>query len=174
LVYNSLEEISLSYNGGKDCLVLLILLLSSLHTHSTLPSSFPLPPALQSVYIISPHPFPEVDSFVDTTLLDYHLNLARYAKPMKEAFQQYLEEMPAVKAILVGTRRTDPHGRDLTHFDVTDHGWPTFMRVHPVIDWHYVEIWTVCCPLLLRDGIGVLTGNLIVYTPLGDSILYAL
>jgi FAD synthetase len=62
---------------------------------------------------------------------------------MKEAFQQYLDDVSAVKAILVGTRRTDPHGALLTHFDMTDHGWPKFMRVHPVIDWHYAEIWAV-------------------------------
>ncbi|KAB8297750.1 hypothetical protein EYC80_001552 [Monilinia laxa] len=24
---------------------------------------------------------------------------------------------------------------------MTDGGWPRFMRVHPVIDWHYREIW---------------------------------
>ena len=63
---------------------------------------------------------------------------------MKVAFEDYLKEKPNVKAILVGTRRTDPHGSDLTHFDETDRGWPSFMRVHPVIDWHYAEIWTVC------------------------------
>jgi FAD synthetase len=62
---------------------------------------------------------------------------------MKEAFKLYLEEHENVKAILVGTRRTDPHGHTLTHFDETDKGWPAFMRVHPVIDWHYAEIWAV-------------------------------
>ena len=65
---------------------------------------------------------------------------------MKEAFRVYLQEHEKVKAILVGTRRTDPHGELLTHFDQTDHGWPDFMRVHPVIDWHYAEIWAVCTP----------------------------
>ena len=62
---------------------------------------------------------------------------------MKAAFTEYLAQFPSVKAIFVGTRRTDPHGGDLTHFDMTDHGWPGFMRIHPVIDWHYVDIWTV-------------------------------
>ena len=42
-----------------------------------------------------------------------------------------------MKAVFVGTRRTDPHGENLKHFDPTDAGWPAFMRVHPVIDWHY-------------------------------------
>jgi len=62
---------------------------------------------------------------------------------MKAAFTEYLQDFPKVKAIFVGTRRTDPHAAQLTHFDVTDHGWPDFMRIHPVIDWHYVDIWTV-------------------------------
>ncbi|TAQ85139.1 hypothetical protein B7494_g6559 [Chlorociboria aeruginascens] len=131
----SLEEISLSYNGGKDCLVLLILLLVSLSTHPTPPR------ALQTVYIISQHPFAEVDAFVTASVATYKLDLVRYAMPMKAAFKLYLEEHRAVKAILVGTRRTDPHGANLSHFDSTDMGWPAFMRVHPVIDWHYREIW---------------------------------
>ncbi|KAK6385306.1 hypothetical protein LTR65_009232 [Meristemomyces frigidus] len=149
----SLDELSLSYNGGKDCLVLLILYLSALHTHSiskrrdTNPAAAPppqhrLPQTLRSVYIISPHPFPQVDAFVNTTQHLYHLRLARYAKPMKEAFADYLADQPAVRAIFVGTRRTDPHGAELTHFDPTDRGWPSFMRIHPVIDWHYADIWT--------------------------------
>lgn len=74
--------------------------------------------------------------------------------PMKEAFRRYLEDHKGVKAILVGTRRTDPHGQTLTHFDRTDHGWPDFMRVHPVIDWHYAEIWAVShSTLLIEMGI---------------------
>lgn len=62
---------------------------------------------------------------------------------MKAAFADYLKDTPSVKAILVGTRRTDPHGEHLKHFDPTDSGWPAFVRIHPVIDWHYVDIWTV-------------------------------
>lgn len=64
---------------------------------------------------------------------------------MKEAFALYLEKRPEVRAIFVGTRRTDPHGGKLSGegFDVTDRGWPVFMRVHPVIDWHYAEVWAV-------------------------------
>ncbi|KAI9821777.1 MAG: 3'-phosphoadenosine 5'-phosphosulfate sulfotransferase [Pycnora praestabilis] len=133
----SLEELSLSYNGGKDCLVLLILFLAAL-------AKYPhkLPPQIQSVYIVSKHPFTEVDEFVDKSSQTYALDLARYVKPMKYGFEEYLQDKPTVKAIFVGTRRTDPHGAKLTFFDQTDHGWPSFMRIHPVIDWHYAEIWT--------------------------------
>ncbi|OAA58004.1 FAD-binding domain containing protein [Niveomyces insectorum RCEF 264] len=195
----ALDELSLSYNGGKDCLVLLILILACLPTHSrpayvqvydprTPPSraaspadsgagaadndddndkdeddvattpadhgsrSF-VPPAtptatptgsprrFQAIYIVPPDPFPEVDVFVEASSREYHLDLARYPVPMRAALDAYLRAYPSVRAIFMGTRRTDPHGEFLTHFTPTDAGWPQFMRVHPVIDWHYAEIW---------------------------------
>lgn len=95
---------------------------------------------------MSSHPFVEVDDFVDVCIRSYALDLHRYALPMKSAFATYLRENPRVKAVFVGTRRTDPHGEFLNHFDRTDHGWPDFMRVQPVIDWHYQEVWAVSYP----------------------------
>ncbi|ROW04512.1 hypothetical protein VMCG_05024 [Cytospora schulzeri] len=187
----SLEELSLSYNGGKDCLVLLVLILACLPRHyestssattesssspssdslsattttipknntnntltSQIPTNTPAPPTpirpgtpqpfpttLQSVYIVSPQPFAEVDAFVGESVARYHLDLCRYSLPMRAALGAYLEERPRLRAVFVGTRRTDPHGASLAHFDPTDDGWPAFVRVHPVIDWHYAEIW---------------------------------
>ncbi|KAM5360658.1 hypothetical protein ACJZ2D_013618 [Fusarium nematophilum] len=139
------EQISLSYNGGKDCLVLLIVILSCLGrrystssaTNGTSKSSYLSLEKIQAVYIVAAHPFPEIDSFVESSSAEYSLEVARYVLPMKKGLEIYLEERPSVQAIFVGTRRTDPHGEKLRHFDPTDKGWPSFMRVHPVIDWHY-------------------------------------
>lgn len=176
--HHSIEELSLSYNGGKDCLVLLVLILACLPRHfeppdfSTFPppnATFttngltsqiptntpaaptpvrsptpkPFPAALQSVYIVAPDPFAEVDAFVERSASAYHLDLCRYALPMRAALDAYLRDRPRLRAVFVGTRRTDPHGASLTHFDPTDGDWPAFVRVHPVIDWHYAEIWAV-------------------------------
>ncbi|KAH8201303.1 hypothetical protein TruAng_004547 [Truncatella angustata] len=146
------DELALSYNGGKDCLVLLILILASLPAHFPPPPTSPPPPLsscdtpsfpvlLQAIYIRPEKPFAEVDTFVEETSQQYHLDLATSDRPMKQALGEYLQEMFAVKAVFVGTRRTDPHGRDLRHFQETDGDWPRFMRVHPVIDWHYREVW---------------------------------
>lgn len=179
-----MEELSLSYNGGKDCLVLLVLILACLPRHfeppddeqplfstpytppnaanitngltSQIPTNTPaaptpvrsptprpFPPSLQSVYIVAPDPFAEVDAFVERSAATYHLDLCRYALPMRAALDAYLRDRPRLRAVFVGTRRTDPHGASLTHFDPTDGDWPAFVRVHPVIDWHYAEIWAV-------------------------------
>jgi len=143
-----LENLSISFNGGKDCLVLLILFLASLPPYLPSPSN-PTSSAsgekeegrINSVYVTTTYPFPQVDAFVQTCIRTYHLSLTRYSQPMKSSFERYLQDNPNVQAIFVGTRRTDPHGELLSHFDVTDHGWPKFMRVHPVVDWGYKDVW---------------------------------
>jgi FAD synthetase len=109
--------------------------LSDTPNGSSDPTCFP--EAFQAVYIVSPHPFPEIDDFVASSSAEYQLDVTRYELGMKEGLGAYLADRPNIKAIFVGTRRTDPHGEKLTHFDPTDSGWPNFMRVHPVIDWHY-------------------------------------
>jgi FAD synthetase len=137
------EQISISYNGGKDCLVLLIAVLASFaRTLDADPRpAADTPDKLQAVYIVPPDAFPEVDAFVASSAAEYRLDVARYVLPMRRGLDVYLADRPKVRAIFVGTRRTDPHGENLKHFDPTDAGWPDFMRVHPVIDWHYTEIW---------------------------------
>lgn len=145
----------MSFNGGKDCLVMLILFLAAISKHyrtnSTLSSTKSssgdakiYPVTVPCVYVMSTNPFPEVDSFVSSCVHTYYLTVHRYPIPMKVAFGTYLNAHPKVQAIFVGTRRTDPHGEFLGHFDPTDGGWPPFVRCQPVIDWHYREIWGVC------------------------------
>lgn len=101
----------------------------------------PFPEKFQAVYIVSLHPFPEVDAFVASSGAEYHLEVASYMLPIKKGLESYLAGRPNVQAVFVGTRRTDPYGKKLKYFDPTDAGWPAFMRVHPVIDWHYGKWW---------------------------------
>ncbi|KAM4058594.1 phosphoadenosine phosphosulfate reductase family protein [Hirsutella rhossiliensis] len=146
------NELSLSYNGGKDCLVLLILILACLPDPTQPLSASADGPAtetptkshiepLQAIYIAPPDPFPEVEDFVAVSTSHYHLDLTRYALPMRDALEAYRADRPPVKAIFMGTRRTDPHSEFLMPFSPTDDDWPGFMRVNPVLDWHYPEIW---------------------------------
>lgn len=125
-----LSHVALSFNGGKDCTVLLHLLYNVLSNpsppHPPLPAPSPsnlstLPP-LKAIYITSPAPFPEVEHFVDHTAEAYHLDLVRIEGGMKAALAVYLGEREdrrnepgwgtgkGVQAVLVGTRRGDPHG----------------------------------------------------------------
>jgi len=139
------DSLALSFNGGKDCLVLLLLYIYILHRRGYSRRKIP------TCFVTPPQTFEEIDQFVTECAQRYALDVDRISLPMKLAFTKYLERNKQIKAVLVGTRRTDPHGEFLTHFDRTDHGWPEFMRVHPVINWHYWEIWDVCAFYGLSD-----------------------
>ncbi|KAF9511454.1 hypothetical protein BS47DRAFT_1469919 [Hydnum rufescens UP504] len=72
---------------------------------------------------------------------------------MKEALTSYLgstsgkklsdDSSPGygVRAMLVGTRRGDPHGGSLGFATPTDSDWPKLLRVHPIINWSYHDVW---------------------------------
>jgi FAD synthetase len=81
LVDYGFEHLSLSYNGGKDCLVLLLLYLAVLHTHFTTPpasrtpTATTFPSSIPSIYATPPDPFDAVTSFVARSSAQYHLDL---------------------------------------------------------------------------------------------------
>ncbi|KAG0699077.1 adenine nucleotide alpha hydrolases-like protein [Suillus ampliporus] len=175
------DRVSLSFNGGKDCTVLLHLYAAVL-TRKV--SSTPKP--ISALNIPVPSPFPALEEFVKIAAQDYLLDLftcnassdiqlpvesvtpgvatptslkgsdsyigsrlqtrpvgtARGGEGMRRALESYKLRFPAIQAILVGTRRSDPHGATLSHRNMTDPGWPAFERVNPIINWGYSDVWT--------------------------------
>lgn len=139
----SLSLIAVLYNGGKDCLVMLILLLAAIHRRYASNPKALLPDfRLDSIYINSEDPFPEVELFIQSSTRHFHLNPITIKSSLKEGFERYLHEInPSVSTIIVGIRYADPYGAHLRYEQHTDHNWPDFLRVHPILHWHYVEIW---------------------------------
>lgn len=37
----------------------------------------------------------------------------------------------------MGTRRSDPHGKDLSKISITDKDYPSLLRINPILDWTY-------------------------------------
>jgi len=174
------EKVSLSFNGGKDCTVLLHLFVAALarrHSQATNLAQIP------SIYIPPPNPFPELEDFISRSAKTYNLDLFHCVPPtdpqqsedalslpvesvtsstsslipngnkhpvgkakggegMRRALEVYKSKFSHIDAILVGTRRTDPHGATLGHRNLTDSDWPRFERVHPIINWSYADVWT--------------------------------
>lgn len=97
---------------------------------------------LDSIYINSEVPFSEVSDFIELSTKEYHLNPITIKSSLKEGFEHYLSKVnPNVKVIVVGIRYADPYGLQLKYEQETDHNWPKFLRIHPILHWHYVDIW---------------------------------
>lgn len=52
---------------------------------------------------------------------------------MKQALMELSSQRPDIKAVVMGTRDTDPYSKNLTAFSPTDKDWPEFMRVNPIL-----------------------------------------
>ncbi|KAF8452539.1 hypothetical protein L210DRAFT_1030453 [Boletus edulis BED1] len=172
------DKVSISFNGGKDCTVLLHLYAAALARRTPLCTK-PIP----AVYIPVPSPFIELEDFIQESTKAYNLDLlrssseseaplpvesvtpgtatpdarkqrdgaasffqpvgnARGGEGMRRALYLYKEKYPQIEAVLVGTRRSDPHGATLTYRNKTDVGWPSFERINPIINWSYSDVWT--------------------------------
>jgi len=137
------ENVSVCFNGGKDCIVMLHLI------HAFYQNKFP-GRKLKSFYISEKKTFPEVDSFMDSSISSYNLSNKVFPGPMKPALAKMLEEDPAVEATFLGVRVGDPGSQYLDSFSPTDGDWPKLMRVNPILTWTYKDIWAflrgLCLP----------------------------
>jgi len=128
------EGSALSFNGGKDCCVLLHLLYITSFRHPDLFTR------LNVLYFSHPNCFPEVNSFVTKCQKIYGLKLTILPPLTIPTLQQQVNKLN-MKAIFMGTRSTDPRSSTLKDFTPTDPGWPQVMRVNPILQWEYEDVW---------------------------------
>ena len=132
----SLDELCISFNGGKDCTVLLLILQAALNKLASPDHQ------LRALYIRYDSPFPQAEEFISETTKRYNLNLITMNGNIKDALKTLKETQPSIKAILLGTRRHDPFSDALRTFSPTDPDWPHYMRVNPILDWHHADVWS--------------------------------
>ncbi|XP_018577783.1 probable FAD synthase [Anoplophora glabripennis] len=130
------HNVFLSFNGGKDCTVLLHLICT------VLKAKYPnCKSPIVCLYVRSKNAFPEQDKFISQCQTYFNLEVITVTGSIKEALNKILLMKLNLKACFMGTRRTDPYSSNLKVFQMSDRDWPQVMRMSPLLDWHYSDIW---------------------------------
>lgn len=123
----SKDSLLLSFNGGKDATVVL-------HVARAVFAAKGLGPP-RCVYWVEKERFAEVHDFVMATVEQHALPLLTYTCSFGEGLRDCVETH-GVASVVLGTRQSDPKAQN-AEFEPSSPGWPSFMRVNPIMSWDY-------------------------------------
>eukprot|EP00475_Leptophrys_vorax_P037097 TRINITY_DN6352_c0_g1_i2.p1 TRINITY_DN6352_c0_g1~~TRINITY_DN6352_c0_g1_i2.p1 ORF type:complete len:300 (-),score=70.37 TRINITY_DN6352_c0_g1_i2:49-873(-) len=136
---NGVWGLAFSFNGGKDCTVVLHLL-RAVFAHKGIETS-----DILTVYFDNADDFAELKEFMHSVSRQYGFKVQVIKQAgFKDGIQQLLKDHPTVKYFFMGQRRNDPHAKNLNEIHISDvhKGWPEFYRVNPILEWGYKDVWT--------------------------------
>jgi len=131
----TLNNIFLSFNGGKDCVVLLYL-------YQAVLDELEFSGSIKAVYFQSDDQFFEEVDFVQSTVKRFNLDLTIIKGELKTGLNDFLKENSQFRASIIGTRQSDTDSSKLQFFQKTDPGWPQLVRVQPLLHWDYDSVWS--------------------------------
>ena len=123
----------ISFNGGKDCTVLLDLI----HQANLKDAK-----QIKCIYVRPLNPFSEIEEFVDRCRQHYGITIATVDGGIKAALEQICRADPQLRACIMGSRRSDPYCERLASFQVS----PCLRSSVPA---RLARV--VCCPCLSDD-----------------------
>ena len=139
------DAVYASFNGGKDACVILHLLRAARHARALKAGASPTP---RLVFFDASDDFDEVRRFVADTCDAVASAGDVVVEPMAldVGFVAGLEDLvarskPRPLAFVLGTRRGDPNCGDQKAFEPSSDWMPPFMRVNPILDWTYGDVW---------------------------------
>lgn len=138
--------LSISYNGGKDCQVLMIIYLASIYkkyNEQLCNKEMRIP----AVYLQTYANFPELMQFIEESRQLYNLDLyVTKTNDMVCTLNEYLDSRHSRHhesiGILLGTRQTDAINYKMETIQPTDKNYPKFIRIQPILSWTLKNVWS--------------------------------
>lgn len=131
------DAVYASFNGGKDAVVILHLLRAAAHGSVGRP---------HLVYFDTHDEFDEVREFVKETVgacSEFDVEDVERDVGFAEGLAAIVADRnPRPLAFVLGTRMGDPNCGDQQRFEPSSKWMPPFMRVNPILDWTYGDVWS--------------------------------
>lgn len=119
---------AVSFNGGKESLVILYQNLLDIQEGKTL-----------VFRIKEENEFSEIEEYIGKIKGKYGINVIEFLD-VKESIE-ILKKDYNVEIVVLGVRKSDPKGETYSVYQPTDNGWDMIMRYHPLLDWSYADVW---------------------------------
>jgi FAD synthetase len=130
-----------SFNGGKDAVVVLHLLRAAAAKYSL--DSGRIEQVKFIYFGVSADDFSEIIEFIVETEKQFDIDLVRYECSIEKGIGQHISslELGSHSAFVVGTRMTDPNWKGQECFCPSSSWMPPFMRINPILEWDYGDVW---------------------------------
>eukprot|EP00629_Pelagomonadales_sp_RCC1024_P006649 CAMPEP_0119259998 /NCGR_PEP_ID=MMETSP1329-20130426/590_1 /TAXON_ID=114041 /ORGANISM="Genus nov. species nov., Strain RCC1024" /LENGTH=240 /DNA_ID=CAMNT_0007259411 /DNA_START=230 /DNA_END=949 /DNA_ORIENTATION=+ len=136
------DAVYASFNGGKDACVVLHLLRAARHAH-------PEAETPRVIYFDASDDFDAVRAFV-AEQCDAAVAAGEFEVSPVEEDLGYVDGLkglvaaarPRPLAFVLGTRVGDPNCGEQKAFEPSSSWMPPFMRVNPILDWSYGDVWS--------------------------------
>lgn len=127
-------EIGVCFNGGKDSTVVLDLVK---RFHDSAKITTPVKP----FFIENPNEFPEIVDYLKTTEKHWGVEIRTIkAKSIRQGLEKIIEEH-GITSFFLGQRYNDPNCENISEFAPTTKDWTKAMRILPILQWSYKDVW---------------------------------
>mmetsp|Transcript_45664 Transcript_45664/g.73086 ORF Transcript_45664/g.73086 Transcript_45664/m.73086 type:complete len:374 (+) Transcript_45664:394-1515(+) len=132
----TLEHLAFSFNGGKDCVVLLYLIRIALKLLNKQDEQLPI------IWFQRNNEFQQLVEFLRFCVKKYKFPLFETCNDYKSGLEHYLKHgNPSCHAVFLGQRDSDPYCANLHLSTHCTSGWPDIMRINPILHWTYNDVW---------------------------------
>ena len=151
-------ELAISFNGGKDCTVVLYLILFAISKqvmkslkisnenidifkneiyYATICKLSKVIP----IYFPKKNEFPEISEFINHISKIFSMNIKTYPIENSSMCQELIKIISEsnIKAIFMGVTANDNHETKI--FEMTTGKYPMMLRVNPMTEWNFGDVW---------------------------------